>query len=162
MQDSRKCDGSGRKLFEECGKVTAISVRSVHSVEGIKMEVSFASEMAGIDKFPSGRNMGSGTMTRYPHDTIDASYHSVFETKEGGQFSWWAHDKSRVAEGGGKTRGITIVSGFSNSQKLSWLNSLVMVIESEFDPESQGYQALPAGGNSDALFARAAGPPAQA
>lgn len=95
----------GEQLFEECGKVTAISVRSVHSVEGVKMEVSLASEIAGIDKFPSGRNMGSSTMTRYPHGTIDASYHSVFETKEGGQFFWWAHDKSRVAEGGGRTRG---------------------------------------------------------
>lgn len=129
----------GEKLFEERGKVTTISVKSVHPVEGVKMEVSFASEIAGIGNFPSGRNMGSGTMTRYPHGTIDASYHGVFATKEGEQFFWWAHDKSRVEEGG-KTRGVTIVSGFSNSQKLSWLNSLVMVIESEFDPESQEYR----------------------
>jgi len=41
--------------------------------------------------------------------------------EEGEQFMWWAHEKSKVAEGG-KIRGTVLVSGFTNSQKLSWMN----------------------------------------
>ena len=53
--------------------------------------------------------------------------------EEGEQLLWWAHEKGKVAEGG-KIRGLVMVSGFTNSQKLSWMNSLVIAGESEFDP----------------------------
>jgi hypothetical protein len=36
---------------------------------------------------------------------------------------WWAHEKSKLADGG-KIRGLVMVSGFTNSQKLSWMNAL--------------------------------------
>jgi hypothetical protein len=29
---------------------------------------------------------------------------------------------------------MVMVSGFTNSQKLSWMNRLIMILESEFDP----------------------------
>lgn len=118
----------GEKIFEERGKVTSASVKSVHPVEGVKMEVDFVSEIKGLGNFPSGTNMGSGTMNQYPHGTIDAAYHGVFTSagEEKGQFFWWAHDKSRMLESG-RARGVTIVSGFTSSQKLSWLNSLIIV-----------------------------------
>jgi hypothetical protein len=55
-------------------------------------------------------------------------------TAEGSeQFIWWAHEKSKL-EGGGKFKGMVMVSGFTNSQKLSWMNRLIMILESEFDP----------------------------
>jgi hypothetical protein len=41
---------------------------------------------------------------------------------------WWAHEKRRVLEDG-KIRGLNIVTGFTNSQNLSWMNSLVIVVE---------------------------------
>jgi len=41
---------------------------------------------------------------------------------------WWAHEKSKVSEDG-KIRGLNLVTGFTNSQKLSWMNNLVIVVE---------------------------------
>ncbi len=93
----------GEKLFEETGKVTSVSVESVHPVEGVKMQVSFVSEIKGA-KFPSGKNMGSGRVTQYPHGIVDAEYRGVVTTAENDQYFWWAHEKSRVGQDG-KIRG---------------------------------------------------------
>jgi hypothetical protein len=38
---------------------------------------------------------------------------------------------------GGKVRGLTMVTGFTNSQKLSWMNNLIFALETEFDHNSQ-------------------------
>jgi hypothetical protein len=75
-------------------------------------------------------------MTQYPHGVVDGSYQgTVMTAEEGEQFMWWAHEKSKVVEGG-KIKGMVMVSGFTNSQKLSWMNSLIMALESEFDPKA--------------------------
>ena len=128
------------KLFEESGNVTGFKVTKVHPVEGVAMEVSFASEISGIGRFPSGKNIGSGTMTHYPHGIVDQSNQGSIMTAEGGdQFMWWAHGKGKVVEGG-RVKGLIIVTGFSNSQKLAWMNNLIMALESEFDPESKKFK----------------------
>ena len=130
----------GEKLFEESGKVVGFKVTKVHPVEGTTMEVSFTSEIKGFGKFPTGRNIGSGTMTQYPHGVVDASYQgSLMTPEEGEQFMWWAHEKSKVVEGG-KIKGMVMVSGFTNSQKLSWMNNLIMALESEFDPAAMQFR----------------------
>jgi hypothetical protein len=129
----------GEKLFEESGNVLSFKVTKVHPVEGTTMEVSFSSELKGFGKFPSGRNIGSGTMTQYPHGVVDASYQGTLMTPEGEHFMWWAHEKSKLADGG-KIRGLVMVSGFTNSQKLSWMNDLIMALESEFDPAAQQFR----------------------
>jgi Tfp pilus assembly pilus retraction ATPase PilT len=41
---------------------------------------------------------------------------------------------------GGKVRGLIIVTGFTNSQKLAWMNNLIMALESEFDPEPKKFK----------------------
>ncbi len=64
-------------------------------------EVSFTSEIKGFGKFPSGRNVGSGVMTQYPHGVVDASYQAMMmmtTAKEGEQFIWCAHEKSRLED----------------------------------------------------------------
>jgi hypothetical protein len=130
----------GEKLFEETGKVVGFKVTRVHPVEGTTMEVSFTSEIKGFGKYPNGRNVGSGIMTHYPHGVVDASYQGTLMTaEEGEQFMWWAHEKSKVAEGG-KIKGMVMVSGFTNSEKLSWMNRLLMILESEFDPAAQQFR----------------------
>ena len=129
----------GEKFFEETGKVTGMNIKSVHPVEGVKMEVSFASEIKGTGRMPSGNNMGSGTMVQYPHGIIDASWQGVVTFAGGEQFFWWGHEKSSVAEGG-KAKGIVIVTGFTNSKNLSWMNNLIIAIESEFDPTTQQFR----------------------
>ena len=103
------------------------------------MDVSFTSEIKGIGKFPSGKNLGSGIMTQYPHGIVDQSNHGLLITAEGDQFIWWAHGKGKAIEDG-KVKGLIIVTGFANSQKLSWMNNLIMALESEFDPESKKFK----------------------
>ena len=129
----------GEKLFEESGNVTGFKVTKVHPIEGVTMEVSFTSEIRGIGRFPSGKNLGSGIMTQYPHGIVDQSNQGSMMTTEGGQFTWWAHGKGKVVEGG-KVRGLIIVTGFTNSQELAWMNNLIMALESEFEPESKKFK----------------------
>jgi hypothetical protein len=132
----------GEKLLEESGKVVGFKVTRVHPVEGTTMEVSFTSEVKGFGKFPSGRNIGSGIMTQYPHGVVDARYQGTLMTaEEGEQFMWWAHEKSKMADGG-KIKGMVIFSGFTNSQKLSWMNRLLVAGESEFDPAAQQFRVM--------------------
>ena len=129
----------GEKLFEESGNIAWFKVTKVHPIEGVAMEVSSISEIKGIGRFPSGKNVGSGTMTQYPHGVVDASYQGSVMTTEGGdQFLWWAHQKSKVVDDG-KVKGLTMVTGFTNSQKLSWMNNLILALETEYDPASQKY-----------------------
>ena len=129
----------GEKLFEESGNVTGFKVTKVHPIEGVTMEASFTSEIRGVGRFPSCKNLGSGTMTQYPHGIVDQSNQGSVMTNEGDQFVWWAHGKGKVVEGG-KVKGLIIVTGFTNSQKLSWMNNLIMALESEFDPESKMFK----------------------
>jgi hypothetical protein len=129
----------GEKLFEETGKILGVQVESVHPVEGVKMQVSFASEIKGLGKVPSGKNLGSGTATQYPHGAVNASYRGVASFGEGDQYIWWAHEKSRAAKDG-MIRGVVIVSGYTNSQKLSWMNGLIIVIETENDASFQQFK----------------------
>ncbi len=89
----------GEKLFEESGNITGLKVTRVHPIEGVTLEISFTSEIRGIGRFPSGKNLGSGTLTQYPHGIVDASLQGSVATTEGGeQFVWWAHEKSKVVE----------------------------------------------------------------
>jgi hypothetical protein len=57
----------GEKLFEESGNIIGVKVIKVHPIEGVTSEVSFTSEIRGEGRYPSGENLGSGTMTKYPH-----------------------------------------------------------------------------------------------
>jgi hypothetical protein len=118
----------GRKLFEESGKITSFKLVKVHPVEGVTTEVSFKSDVKGLEKFPTGKNLGSGTITKYPHGIIDAAWQGSLMTETAEEFMWWGHEKSRVLDDG-KIRGLNMVTGFTNSQNLSWMNSLIMLIE---------------------------------
>lgn len=74
----------GEKLFEESGNITGVKVTSVHPIEGVTTEVSFTSEIRGEGRFPSGENLGSDIMTKYPHGIIDATWQGSARTAEDG------------------------------------------------------------------------------
>ncbi|HEV3432773.1 MAG TPA: hypothetical protein VG098_02165, partial [Nitrososphaera sp.] len=120
--------------------VVGFKVTKVHPVEGTTMEASFTSEIKGFGKFPSGGNVGSGILIQYPHGVVDVCYQGTFMTAgEGEQFMWWAYEKSKLADVG-KIKGMVMVSGFTNSQRLSWMNRLLVLGESEFDPAAQQFR----------------------
>jgi hypothetical protein len=128
------------KLFEESGKIAGFKVTKVHPVEGVTTEVSFTSDVRGIGKFPSGKNLGSGVMTRYPHGIIDATWQGTLTTQEGEEFMWWSHEKSKVLQDG-KIRALNIATGFTNSPNLSWMNSLIIVVELAMSIFSEEFSA---------------------
>ncbi|HEU4445176.1 MAG TPA: hypothetical protein VFR94_10930 [Nitrososphaeraceae archaeon] len=53
---------------------------------------------------------------------------------------WWAHEKSKVLKGG-DIRGLNIMTGFTNSQKLSWMNNIILVLEISGSVFSQKFKA---------------------
>jgi hypothetical protein len=130
----------GQKLFEEVGKITNFKVTKVHPLEGVTTDVTFMSDIRGIERFPSGKNLASGTMTKYSHGIIDAAWHGVLTTQNAEQFMWWSHEKSKVIEDG-KIRGLNLVTGYTNSQKLSWMNNLVIVVELAGSVQSEEFSA---------------------
>ena len=130
----------GEKLFEESGKIVLVKVIKVHPIEGETTEITFTSEIKGEGKFPSGKNLGSGIMTKYSQGLIDATYQGTFTAQDADQFMWWAHEKCKIVEGG-KIRGLVIVTGFTNSQKLSWMNNLIMVLDVDGSVTSQEFKA---------------------
>ncbi len=130
----------GEKFFEESGNLIGVKVLRVHPTEGVTTEASFTSEIRGQGRFPSGKNLGSGNMTKYPHGIIDATWQGFFTTEDGDQFMWWSHEKGKVVEGG-KITGLNIVTGFTNSQKLSWMNSVIMAVEIDGSVFSQEFKA---------------------
>jgi len=131
----------GEKLFEESGNIVAVKVTKVHPIEGLTTEVTFTSNIKGEGKFPNGKNLGSGAMTRYPHGVIDGTFQGVITTENGDQFMWWAHEKSKVVDDE-KIRGLTIVTGFTNSEKLAWMNNLILALEVEGSTLSNEFKAV--------------------
>jgi hypothetical protein len=132
----------GGKLFEESGEITGFRITKVHPIEGVTTEVSFTSEIKGEGRYPSGQSLGSGTMTKYPHGIIDGTWHgSLMIAEDGSQFMWWAHEKSKVLEGG-NIKGLNVMTGFTNSQKLSWLNNLILALEISGSVFSQKFNAI--------------------
>jgi hypothetical protein len=131
----------GEKLFEENGNIIGVKVVKVHPIEGITTDVSFTSEIRGEGRYPSGENLGSGIMTKYFHGIIDATWQGSLTIAEGSdQFMWWAHEKSKVVEGG-KIKGLNIMTGFTNSQKFSWMNNLIIVLEINSSVSSMKFKA---------------------
>ena len=131
----------GEKLFEESGNIIGVKITRVHPIEGVTTEVSFTSEIRGEGKYPNGENLGSGIMTKYPHGVIDATWQGSLTIAKGeDQFMWWAHEKSKIVEGG-KIKGLNIMTGFTNSQKLSWMNNLIIVIEIDGSVSSMKFKA---------------------
>ena len=131
----------GEKLFEESGNIIGVKITRVHPIEGVTTEVSFTSEIRGEGKYPNGENLGSGIMTKYPHGVIDATWQGSLTIAKGeDQFMWWAHEKSKIVERG-KIKGLNIMTGFTNSQKLSWMNNLIIVIEIDGSVSSMKFKA---------------------
>ncbi len=111
----------GEKLFEENGKTTGMSVKSV-TTDGVTLEGSFVSQIQGIGRFPSGTNMGTVTTIQGPK-TASQTGQGVFVTKEGESAPW------RLVSIGKERKSVNLVTFHSSSPKIAWMNDLLILIE---------------------------------
>jgi hypothetical protein len=104
---------------------------------GVPKEVNFTSKVTGIgNKFPSGTDKGKGRMTRLPDGTVDAHCTGSVTTDKGDQFEWQSHEVTKMVEGK-KLKGLDIVTISTRSQDLLWMNELIIVLETEYDPSAK-------------------------
>ena len=132
----------GEKLFEESGNVQGFKVAKVHPVEGTTMGSKLYLRDKGLWQISKWQKYWTLCYHQYPREVVDVSHQAMMmmtTAKEGEQFIWWAHEKSRL-EDDRKIKGRVIVSGFTKSEKLSQMNRLIMILESEFDPASQQFR----------------------
>ena len=77
----------GEKVWEEKGKGIGVSVKSV-GPEGVHMEETFASEVKGLGRFPSGRNMGTMNIAARPDGFISGTAQGIFTAQDGDSVVW--------------------------------------------------------------------------
>jgi len=73
----------GLNLFHTAQCRKSRTYKKIHPIEGIITEVNFSSQIAGVGKFPSGKNIGSGAMIQYLHGVVDISYQELLMTNKG-------------------------------------------------------------------------------
>ena len=121
----------GEKLFEENGKLTRMSVKSV-TAEGVTLEGNFVSQIQGVGRFPSGANMGTATIVQGPN-TARETGQGMFITKDGKSVPWHPVAVAKNVEG--KSKSVNLVVFQARSQELAWLNELVVLIEGTTSPD---------------------------
>ena len=126
----------GKKLWEEKGKVTGMSVKSIDS-EGVHIEETFASEFKGIGRFPSGRNMGTINVVTRPDGFSSGTGQGMCTTQDGDMFVWKCYALSKTEAG--KDKGPAIIQFMTTSQKLSWMSSLIAVYEGISDLKTREF-----------------------
>ena len=126
----------GKKLWEEKGKITGMSVKSIDS-EGAHIEETLASEFKGLGRFPSGGNMGTMNVVGRPDGFYSGTGQGICTTQNGDMFVWKCYALSKTEAG--KDKGPAIIQLMTTSQKLSWMNSLLVVYESIGDMKTMEF-----------------------
>jgi hypothetical protein len=118
----------GDKLFEEKGKMTTTFVDSIDA-NGRVMRQSFNSDIMGIGKFPSGTNMGSGTIRIDMDSKGHGKWHGMMMTNDNEMIVWKGSGHSLRHKG--DIKGIMVVTFMTKSEKYAWMNSIIVVKDIE-------------------------------
>jgi hypothetical protein len=120
----------GEKLWEEKGKVTGMSVKSI-GPEGMRIEESFVSEIKGLGRFPNCRNFGTFNNVMTIAGLSSGTGQGMCTAENGDNVAWKAYTigKSDAA----KSKGVLIIQFMAASSKLSWLNNLIVVYDIVMD-----------------------------
>ena len=102
--------------------------------EGVHMEQTFASEVKGLGKFPSGNNMGTLDIVQAPDGSISGPALGMFMTKDGDTVMWKLYGFGKLEAG--KTKSFGIAKFWTSSPKLAWMNSSIVAIEAIADPKT--------------------------
>jgi hypothetical protein len=125
----------GEKLWEEKGKAIGMSVKSI-GPEGVHMEETFASEVKGLGRGPGGRNMGTIDFVQAPSGGSSGAGQGIFTTEDG-SVVWKTYFLGKSEAGKGKS--VFIIQFMTTSQKLSWMNSLIVAEEVILDEKTQEF-----------------------
>jgi len=117
----------GEKVAEEKGKAIGMSIKSI-GPEGMTVEVSVATEIKGFGRHPGGRNMGTLTVLQGPN-TSSITGQGVVVTTDGESLPWHASGIGKRV--GNRVKGISLVNFSTSSQKYSWVNDVLLVLDSE-------------------------------
>jgi hypothetical protein len=77
----------GGKMWEEKGKVIGMSVKSI-GPEGVHMEETFATEVKGLGRAPSGRNIGTMDLIEVPGGFFSGTGQGYLVTQDGDSVVW--------------------------------------------------------------------------
>jgi hypothetical protein len=126
----------GEKIWEEKGKMMGMSIKSI-GPEGVHMEETFASEVKGLGRAPSGRNIGTINVIETPGGFSSGTGQGYLVTQEGDSVVWKCYllGKSEA----GKTKSLNIIQFMTNSQRLSWMNGFIAVAESIADEKTMEF-----------------------
>jgi hypothetical protein len=116
----------GEKLFEEKGKYTMMFVESVDA-DGVTMKQSFSSELTGFGRFPSGMNMGSGTIWMKQDGKAFSKWAGMMMTKDKEMIVWNATGQGKQM--GDALKGIVVVTFMTKSEKYAWMNPIIAVLD---------------------------------
>lgn len=120
----------GEKLWEEKGKVVAMSIKSV-GPEGVHMEQTFTSVVKGFGRAPSGTNMGTLDLVQAPDGGYSGSGQGIFTSQDGDTVIWKIHFFGKMEAG--KSRDFNVARFWTASQKLAWMNGAIAAIEGTAD-----------------------------
>jgi hypothetical protein len=120
----------GEKLYDEKGKTTMTFVDSVDA-NGITMKQSQSSEITGVGRFPSGMNMGSGTIWISPSGKAHGQWFGMMMTKDNETIVWKGSGHSKRHNG--IVKGIMVLTYMTKSEKYDWMNSIIVVNDIEGD-----------------------------
>jgi hypothetical protein len=116
----------GDKLFEEQGKMNMTYVKSIDD-SGMTIVQSFSSEITGAGRFPSGMNMGSGTICIHQSGMAHGKWNGMMMTKDNEMIVWKGTGHSKRA--GQQVNGILVINFMTKSEKYAWMNSMIAVID---------------------------------
>jgi hypothetical protein len=120
----------GNKLYDEKGKMTMMYVESVDA-NAITMKQTFNSDVTGIGNFPSGMNMGSGTIWIGMDEKAHGKWHGMLMTKDKETIVWKGSGHSKRHQG--VIKGIMVITFMTKAEKYAWMNSLIVVNDIEGD-----------------------------
>lgn len=128
----------GEKIWEGNGKGTGITVKST-GAEGASIELNFVAELRGVGRLQGTDFRDIGTLVGQvrPNGIFTGSGQGLFVTKDGGTVFYKLCGMYRVEKG--VQKGPNLLTFTTSSQKLSWMNGLVILSEIRLDSRTQEY-----------------------
>lgn len=123
----------GEKLYEGKGKVIRVSIKSV-GPEGVHIEETFTGASKGFGRYPGTTDMATIDVVEAPGGSSSGSGQGISTTQDGDTVTWKAYGFGKSEAG--KNKSVVIIQFMTTSQKLSWMNSLIVVEEDISDPKT--------------------------